>query len=531
MLVYCIRIKESRVQIRMNFKKGIKLSYLISGLVLFTAIFISVVNWYTSSISMNKMMSENILNNNFDYAQKIAENTTVLLEDMQQNIKNLSIELSEDPSLTQQQFNRWLSANSNYFNSIFVTDDEGVVQLLSPEADETSKVRPGTKIVSDLMTKSLTEQKPFISEPYYANSGNLIILISHPIVRDGVYKGAVSGAIYLEGDSSLKRLLIDQQTTNETSVMVVGPSGNVVYHTESEWVSQSLKHLSVVKKVLQGEKGTKQFVGVDQIEYFGAYTPIELIGWGVVTKTPVSVIKESQYNLYKQIILQSIPLILVVFIIAILLANAISRPLTKLANFSKQSIKLDHSQPIEMLENNSKIAEVKQLYHDLRLHLNLLTDQNQTDALTGLMNRRMFDNVIEDWVTHQIPFSVIMLDIDNFKNVNDTYGHLVGDDVLKFLSNMLNDSCRQEDFCFRYGGEEFVILLKNKNLDQAISMAERLKHNVTNTISPTGKVITLSIGVTERIITDSTPSEIIERADKALYHSKTSGRNKITVRE
>lgn len=514
----------------MKQKKGIKIWYLISGLVLFTAIFISFINWYTSSITIKTTMSENILNNNYNYAQKVALNTTVLLEDMQQNIENLAGLLGEE-RFTQQELDRWLGANSNYFNSLFILDDNGVVQIISPQSAENSKVKPGTKIKSDLMTKSLVEKKPFISNPYRANSGHLMVLVSHPIVEDGVYKGTINGAIYLEEDSSFKRLLMKQETMNNSSVMVVDSTGNVIYHTEEEWINQSLTHLPVVQNVIQGEKGKIQFVGEDDIEYFAGYASIDMIKWGIVTKTPASVIQHSQHSLIKKMILQSLPFIFAIFIIAILFANAISRPLTKLANFSKQSFNLGHSESMDTLENKSMIAEVKQLYHDLRLHLNLLTDQNQTDALTGLMNRRMFDNVIEDWVNHQIPFSVIMLDIDNFKLVNDTYGHLVGDDVLKYLASILNEGCRQEDFCFRYGGEEFVILLKNKNLEQAITMAERLKEKITNTISPTGKVITLSIGVTKRNVTDEYSNDIIERADQALYYSKMNGRNMITIKE
>ena len=136
----------------------------------------------------------------------------------------------------------------------------------------------------------------------------------------------------------------------------------------------------------------------------------------------------------------------------------------------------------------STIYEVKQLYHSIDLafqeikdHINQLDTAIQTDALTGLANRRTFDLVINEQIQNHSPFSLIFLDIDFFKKVNDTFGHLVGDDVLKFLSHTMQELTRDGDLCFRYGGEEFAIIVPYGDHDTAIDIAERLRMKVEST--------------------------------------------------
>ena len=94
--------------------------------------------------------------------------------------------------------------------------------------------------------------------------------------------------------------------------------------------------------------------------------------------------------------------------------------------------------PFNRLKNKSHIYEVHQLYHQIYNHFQLLNNQIQLDGLTGLANRRTFDLEIKDLMAQKVPFTMIMIDIDFFKKVNDTYGHLVGDDVLKYLSRMID---------------------------------------------------------------------------------------------
>ena len=159
-----------------------------------------------------------------------------------------------------------------------------------------------------------------------------------------------------------------------------------------------------------------------------------------------------------------------------------------------------------------------------------------TDSLTGLNNRRYFDKKLSEMVSHshryKKPFSLAMLDIDFFKDFNDKFGHLVGDQVLIHLGKFLTDGLRDSDFSCRYGGEEFVIILPDTNKEAAFHLVDRLRKKFAETSLPhegSSYQVTFSIGLAEYPTDADTAREMIKCADDALYESKTAGRNATTV--
>ena len=155
------------------------------------------------------------------------------------------------------------------------------------------------------------------------------------------------------------------------------------------------------------------------------------------------------------------------------------------------------------------------------------------DPLTQLGNRGAYDHAVETEVyradRHKTPLSMLVIDIDFFKRINDDYGHLVGDQVLKKVAQMLNAQVRKSDLAFRYGGEEFVILMTNTHSDAAHTIAERIRSKiaaaVVNIMEQTIPV-TVSIGVSEFQHGESA-STLFHRADQALYQAKHDGRNQV----
>lgn len=166
------------------------------------------------------------------------------------------------------------------------------------------------------------------------------------------------------------------------------------------------------------------------------------------------------------------------------------------------------------------------------------------DALTGLNNRRQFETRLNQEVStarrQGKPLCAMMLDIDFFKSVNDTYGHIVGDLVLKNLAKVIKSQLRESDIASRYGGEEFAILLPFTNVDEAVAVGERLRKAVeassvelpaNNEKVAEGETCvkrTVSVGVNLFVETDS-PQELYKKADEALYVAKTTGRNQVIV--
>ena len=159
------------------------------------------------------------------------------------------------------------------------------------------------------------------------------------------------------------------------------------------------------------------------------------------------------------------------------------------------------------------------------------------DSLTGCYNKREILEFLKKFLNAYIrynsfPFSVLMFDIDYFKKINDTYGHLAGDFVLKELAKLVKSLMRKSDLCGRFGGEEFIIILPETKLVGAMKFANRLKQAVenyhfefNNTVIP----VTISIGITGVGVNDSLQS-ILSRVDDALYEAKRKGRNRIEYR-
>lgn len=172
---------------------------------------------------------------------------------------------------------------------------------------------------------------------------------------------------------------------------------------------------------------------------------------------------------------------------------------------------------------------------DTKEQENKLRKQVFNDYLTGLVNRGgiadYLNEIISDFETTQEGFAVVMADLDLFKIINDTYGHQVGDDVLKEVSNILQKNLRNIDFVGRYGGEEFLIILKETNHNLIKESLERIRGRIEKFAfdHETDKLnLTMTFGVHVYDGTDNI-SDVIEKADQALYYGKRTGRNKVVV--
>lgn len=150
------------------------------------------------------------------------------------------------------------------------------------------------------------------------------------------------------------------------------------------------------------------------------------------------------------------------------------------------------------------------------------------DGLTGLFNRRAFiDNAKDIMVSENLPLSVLMLDLDNFKKINDAYGHNVGDTALKFCAHALQDGVKQQGIIGRLGGEEFAVILPRTDSKQALAVAEKLRFAIETLDVHPDITLSISIGVaTSRKISGIEP--LLVSADKALYDAKAKGRNRVT---
>jgi diguanylate cyclase (GGDEF)-like protein len=158
---------------------------------------------------------------------------------------------------------------------------------------------------------------------------------------------------------------------------------------------------------------------------------------------------------------------------------------------------------------------------------------SEYDALTGLYNKSTYINLLADEIERAInvrsQLSLLVIDIDNFKSVNDTFGHIAGDKILAGIGNILSSSIRKGDIAARYGGEEFVILAPNTSTANAVKLAEKLRKRVDSQVFEQPKHVTISVGLTTYKYSESS-TDFFQRADTALYDAKRCTKNVVKVR-
>jgi diguanylate cyclase (GGDEF)-like protein len=190
--------------------------------------------------------------------------------------------------------------------------------------------------------------------------------------------------------------------------------------------------------------------------------------------------------------------------------------------FNQMADRLRHGHA-EIMAANQAMQQQNQVLETLSI----------TDSLTGLYNRSKLDAILNDQLARfkrtQRAFTLLMMDIDHFKTLNDTYGHITGDEILAAVARILVQSIRSIDYAARYGGDEFIIILVETSSDLALKTAERIRSQVENMRYSSHDLtiaVTVSIGIVQCQSDDTTPTAVFARADSALYKAKHAGRNR-----
>ncbi len=205
----------------------------------------------------------------------------------------------------------------------------------------------------------------------------------------------------------------------------------------------------------------------------------------------------------------------------------------------QRPLNIPTTKPVSDFSHNT--LEMRALSHLVNTTARELEDANQsletlanTDPLTGIFNRRKMVNFLKTEIKRSQrygnTFALIMFDVDNFKNINDTHGHQIGDHVLKEIATIASDEARDTDFLARWGGEEFLILCPETNENGSGEIAERIRLATESKKLKDGISITISAGVTAHQ-TQDTLDDLLNRVDKAMYHAKNNGKNQVTIWE
>lgn len=204
------------------------------------------------------------------------------------------------------------------------------------------------------------------------------------------------------------------------------------------------------------------------------------------------------------------------------------------------NVVLDETQQMSMAIDNlqHRLHNNAQEIEQLRMELRKVREESMRDALTGLLNRGGFDKSLDEAMRdsdhHQTPLILALIDIDFFKKINDTHGHILGDRVIRHIAGIIRQQVRETDTAARYGGEEFALLLPHTPMPEAETLAQKIRSVVEHTRlkrldnhADIGR-ITLSAGLA-LYQNGETARDLLQHADEALYQSKRTGRNKVTI--
>nr|WP_281411995.1 sensor domain-containing diguanylate cyclase [Motiliproteus sediminis] len=255
---------------------------------------------------------------------------------------------------------------------------------------------------------------------------------------------------------------------------------------------------------------------------------VDLDIWYVLEE---SVYLESIIELKNRVIAATVIILWASIWIVLIVAYRIARPIRDLTDATKDMQESEYSAPLNYKKTGDEVSDLGQRFEEMRLHIEGLISR---DPLSGLFNRRYLMHALEIEINKakrgEQPLCCLMMDLDHFKNVNDTYGHQCGDKVIQTTAEIIQRSLRNYDICARYGGEEFVVILPMTTLQAAKEVAERIRETVQNspvewegeTISPT---VSVGVSVFATASDDSNGEVMIGVADEALYLAKRAGRN------
>lgn len=282
----------------------------------------------------------------------------------------------------------------------------------------------------------------------------------------------------------------------------------------------------------------------DKNEQLGFYVPLKSIGAdsvAIYTTLSLDQVGRRFRDLYQLIIVTVLALTLLHFAFGVLIFRMIITPILKLQDATRRvaegdyEYKVDQSRPDEL----GALAEGFNYMVDMiQKTIDRIGKMAVTDELTGLYNRRHFfeqaEHVLDTALRHKRPLSLALLDVDHFKKVNDTHGHLVGDQVLRKIGALLIEMGRKSDVLARYGGEELILLMPETDREGALRAAEKLRAAVESLEIPmeSGGLLKVTTSVGVALYSPSiTVQQFIEAADVALYQAKHSGRNRVVLSE
>ncbi|MFP5258804.1 MAG: diguanylate cyclase [Acidobacteriota bacterium] len=374
-------------------------------------------------------------------------------------------------------------------------------------------------------------------------SGKPICIFSTPVTRPN---GGFAGLIFMSVEFDVLDAWLREATAGpdggavlcDSDGRILAPSAAVA--TGGGWLTARVSQQALEA----GERGALYRDGAGR-EMLGASVPLDRGGWKLVREQPASLVLAGYRRQAMWVALGTLATIIVVSPLVLRLCRNLEEPLETLSRYARELRSKDYAASCSLASSRAMPREVAELFKafsdmacQMRGHIDAIERLSVQDALTGLYNRRFLFSgglkLVSAALRAGQPCACLMLDVDHFKRVNDTFGHQAGDQVLSHLGRLLAGSVRKSDLAARYGGEEFAVLLTGAGLAQGLELAERIRRGMAEHPSPAAGrtlAVTVSVGVAEARgaaeFGEAELDDLLARADAAMYAAKAAGRNTV----
>lgn len=395
---------------------------------------------------------------------------------------------------------------------------------------------------------TLKTKRPHIGDPYLSSQGHHhpAVMLTAPVYdANGQMIAIMAGGFDLMKENFLGEL--PQARIGKTGYYYMYNTNRVmIIHSDPErMMKQDVPPgaNALFDKAIEGFEGSGETVNSRGIPVLSSFKHLKKTNWILVANHPLDELHAPLTQARRAVVI-AIPLgVMLVILVVWYVVGHVTRPLVMLTSHVEVLHAKTGDARFVQIGSHDEIGALSQAFNEMLGQLDQKTASLEksneelvrlasTDALTGAWNRRRFEEVAEVEMErarrYGQPLSLILFDLDNFKQINDRYGHQIGDSVLRELSQMVRENIRESDSFTRWGGDEFMVLAPNLAINQALELAEKLKTLVLGHRFHDVDKITLSLGVSQ-FITNDNLDIWIKRVDDALYAAKSAGRNNVVV--
>lgn len=506
-------------------------------------------------------------------AQNLAEPLQMYINTHQQSLKILASTINQLPYQELDQLQPLIEKSVQYldgFNAITLLSADGKLEAISVHENIQQQAKTPDYSNHPLFARVIENQASDISDvhPSFITGEPGIVMSQAVLDKDGEIRAILFAELDLH---PLETIRSKVRFGIKGHSAMVDSKGHVLAHPNPDWVKEirDISDWPIVQKMMRGETGVTEFYSsFMKADMVAGYTGIKSLGWGIMVPQPKSEIEAAVNSMLFKVLLWSIFGFAIAILAAILLTRWITGPINILAsNAGRLASKVDipssnfalgkvpDKSPLEVRQlwnalsglvarlaeshieianlNSTLLKKVERATAELRVSNERLQQISSHDYLTEIGNRRYFETALSDNLSKNPndDIGIMLLDVDNFKQINDKFGHAAGDYVLTRVAEELHKSTREGDIIARYGGDEFVAQFKCDE-DTLLRRAENLRLSIEKTVfiwNGNKIKVTLSIGIlSQKNKEDISIDELMSAADHAMYRSKKSGRNKVS---